>query len=358
MTDTLAKPAEILYAAELEALEAHDKLEKPHGWRLSPAAALKFIMGGSAEGTVITPKYIGDRRLVELAVATLLTDRALILLGEPGTAKSRLSECLAAAVSGDSGLLIQGTAGTGEEQVRYGWNYALLISNGPTPDAIIKSPLTRAMEMGAIVRFEELTRCTPEVQDSLISILSERSMAVPELGISIPARRGFALIATANLRDRGVFAMSSALQRRFNAVVLPQPPDLETEIDIVSRRVAELSAETRGFRTDLDAVGRVVRIFRELREGNTLEGTQKLRSPEGVLSVADEISALISGLALSSAFRDGGLADGDLALGLQGVLIKDNESDRSTWVEYIENVMKRRGAEWNGLYEACRELNP
>lgn len=359
MKDTLAQPAEIIYAAELEALMANDCGEKPPGWRLSPGAALEFIMGGKAGGIEITPKYIGDRRLVELAVATLLTDRALLLSGEPGTAKSRLSECLAAAVSGCSELLIQGTAGTSEEQIRYGWNYAMLISHGPTPDALTKSPLMRAMETGAPVRFEELTRCPPEIQDSLISILSERSMSIPELGISIKARRGFSMIATANLKDRGVFAMSSALRRRFNMVVLPPPPDIDTEVEIVARRVAELSNDNlAGVKMPArDSVERVVRIFRELRAGETSDGSQKLRSPEGGLSAADEISAIISGMALSASFRDGRTQAGDIALGLQGVIVKDSEADRAVWIEYIENVMKRRGPEWSGLYSACRDLN-
>src|ERR687893_1819678 len=95
----------------------------------------------NADETEITPKYVGQRRLIELAVATLATDRALLLLGVPGTAKTWVSEHLAAAVSGDSTLLVQGTAGTGEEALRYGWNYARLIAEGPTPDALVPSPV-------------------------------------------------------------------------------------------------------------------------------------------------------------------------------------------------------------------------
>src|SRR4029077_3311586 len=121
---------------------------KPAGWQLSPKSVLTFVTGGKVGGTVITPKYIGNRRLVEIAIATLLTDRALLLIGEPGTAKSWLSENLSAAIHNDSSKVIQGTAGTSEEQIRYSWNYAMLLANGPSDAALIKSPVFRAMEMG------------------------------------------------------------------------------------------------------------------------------------------------------------------------------------------------------------------
>ena len=101
---------------------------------------MTYLLGGElADGTVITPKYVGPRRLVEVAVATLATDRALLLLGVPGTAKTWVSEHLAAAISGDSTLLVQGTAGTAEEAIRYGWNYARLLAEGPSPAALVPS---------------------------------------------------------------------------------------------------------------------------------------------------------------------------------------------------------------------------
>ncbi len=189
---------------------------------------------------MITPKYVGPRRLVEVAVTTLATDRALLLLGVPGTAKTWVSEHLAAAVSGDSTLLVQGTAGTPEEAVRYGWNYAQLLAHGPSRDALVPSPLMRAMSEGMTARVEELTRIPADVQDSLITILSEKTLPVPELGQEVQAVRGFNLIATANDRDRGVNELSSALRRRFNTVVLPLPGTPDAEVDIVSRRVDQI----------------------------------------------------------------------------------------------------------------------
>jgi MoxR-like ATPase len=201
---------------------------------------LKFILGGKASGVAITSKYVGFDRLVEVAIATLLTDRALLLIGEPGTAKSWLSENLTAAICGDSCKVIQGTAGTSEEHIRYSWNYAMLLANGPSEEALVKSPIYRSMEEGSIARFEEITRCAPEIQDALISIMSEKNISIPELGKELSAKKGFSIIATANTRDRGVNDMSAALKRRFNIVVLPAPADLKTETEIGTKRVGEI----------------------------------------------------------------------------------------------------------------------
>src|SRR3954452_16840162 len=279
--NVLRAPAEVLFAEELEQLAKDDKHPRPPGWKMSPRAVATYITGGKAGTMAVTPKYIGHRRLVEIAISTLVTDRSLLLLGEPGTAKSWLSEHLAAAINGDSTKVVQGTAGTTEEQIRYTWNYAMLIARGPSHDALIKSPIFRAMESGALARFEEITRCAAEVQDALISILSEKRISVPELTTEVAAVKGFSIIATANPRDRGVNDMSAALKRRFNMVVLPTPSTLETEIQIVRKRVRELAVnlELKAQVPAADAVEQVVTIFRELRAGQTLDGKNKLKIP-------------------------------------------------------------------------------
>lgn len=355
----LRAPAEVLYAEELEALIKEDKYERPPGWRMSPRAVLTYICGGKAGAKEITPKYIGFQRLVEIAISTLVTDRSLLLVGEPGTAKSWLSEHLAAAINGDSTKVVQGTAGTTEEQIRYTWNYAMLIARGPSHDALIKSPIFRAMEAGALARFEEITRCAAEVQDALISLLSEKRLSVPELATEVPALKGFSVIATANTRDRGVNDMSAALKRRFNMIVLPTPSTLETEIEIVRKRVRELAVnlELKAQVPTAEAVEQVVTIFRELRGGQTLDGKNKLKVPSGVLSTAEAISVLANGMALAGNFGNGSVTAHDLAAGLQGAVVKDEEKDKIAWQEYLANVLKKRGAEWRPLFTACSEHN-
>ena len=194
----LRPAAEERWADELAALAAADAesgAEIPRGWRLSPRSVRTFIVGDEDLG--ITRKFYGDDPLIDRAIVTLLGRQGLMLVGEPGTAKSMLSELLAAAICGTSTLTIQGSAGTTEDHVRYSWNYALLIAEGPSRRALVPSPVYQAMESGRLVRFEEITRCPPEIQDTLVSVLSEKQLMVPELGdgFRVAAAPGFNIIA-------------------------------------------------------------------------------------------------------------------------------------------------------------------
>ena len=351
--------AEQLFQEEIDALIKAEKNPIPTGWKMSPKSVLTYICGGNVGKKTIVPKYIGNKRLVEIAISTLVTDRALLLIGEPGTAKSWLSEHLTAAINGNSTRVIQGTAGTTEEQIRYSWNYAMLIAEGPTKEALIPSPIYRAMEDGAIARVEEISRCASEVQDALISLLSEKRLSVPELNLEIPAKKGFSIIATANTRDKGVNEMSAALKRRFNIVVLPSPNSLEAEIDIVRTRVEQLASnlDLNAKLPEDEVIEKVCTVFRELRQGLTLDGKQKIKTTTNVLSTAEAISILANSMALAGSFGDGEISDYDLAAGLQGAIVKEDSKDGQIWTEYLENIMKKRGSEWLNLYKECKELN-
>lgn len=344
--------AEDQYAQELAALAAGDDRPRPPGWRLSPQAVVTYLLG---DGEEITAKYIGPRRLLEVAVATLATDRALLLLGVPGTAKTWVSEHLAAAISGDSTLLVQGTAGTPEEAVRYGWNYAQLLAHGPSRDALVPGPVMTAMSGGQIARVEELTRMPSDVQDTLITILSEKTLPIPELGQEVQATKGFNVIATANDRDRGVNELSSALRRRFNTVVLPVPATAEQEVEIVTRRVGDLgrALELPELPAAAEEIRRVVTVFRELRDGLTTDGRTKLKSPSGTLSTAEAISVVTNGAALAAHFGDGVLRPADVAAGITGAVVKDPAADTVVWQEYLETVVRERDG-WREFYRAAR----
>jgi MoxR-like ATPase len=361
VTAVLRPHAEDQYADELAALAAVDDRPRPPGWKLSPWAVVKYLIGGPVGGTsnvVIIPKYVGSQRLIEIATATLATDRAVLLLGVPGTAKTWVSEHLAAAISGDSTLLIQGTAGTTEETLRYGWNYARLLADGPSEEALVPSPIHRGMARGAIVRVEELTRMPPEVQDALVTVLSEKVLPIPELDTELSAVQGFNVIATANNRDRGVNEISSALRRRFNTVVLPLPATVEEEIAIVSQRVGELGRALAlpEVPAAADEIRRVVTIFRELRNGVTADERTTLKVPSGTLSTAEAISVITNGTALAAHFGDGTLSPADVAAGIVGAVVSDPIHDAVAWREYLEGVVRER-ADWGEFYDACRELD-
>lgn len=345
--------AEEEYKKELVAIAKFDESQKPDNWKLSPKAVVQYIMGGKLEdGTEIEQKYYGDRRLIEVAVASLVTDRALLLMGIPGTAKTWLSEHLAAAISGDSTLLVQGTAGLAEDALRYGWNYARLIAEGPSEKSIVESPVMHGMQKGQLVRIEELTRIPSDVQDTLLTILSEKTLPVPELNTEIQAVKGFNVIATANDRDKGVNELSSALRRRFNTVVMPLPKSFDQEVEIVKTRVEKYGQKLKLPKNNVpvEEIKRLVTIFRELRQGSTEDGKIKLKSPGSTLSTAEAISVMNNGMALATHFGNGKVSAKDIASSLEGAIVKDPVQDKVVWKEYVETVVKSR-KDWKDLYE-------
>ena len=360
LTELLRPHAEEIFAAELDALAAADTHTRPPSWRLSPWAVCTYLLGGDADGTPVTPKYIGPRRLVEVAVATLATDRALLLLGVPGTAKTWVSEHLAAAISGDSTLMVQGTSGTPEEAIRYGWNYALLVAEGPSERSLVPAPVLRGMREGKLVRFEEVTRCPLEVQDSLLSLLSDRVLAIPELAGDagmVFAVEGFNIIATANTRDRGVNEMSAALKRRFNFETVFPIPDLETELALVDAEATTLlqrSGVQVAPRRDVLEV--LVTTFRELRDGVTETG-DPLDRMSAVMSTAEAVS-VAHAVGLRGWFLRGeaGTPE-DIVECLAGTAAKDDAEDLARLRRYFEQqVPRKKGRHWKALHDARHVL--
>lgn len=359
MAIELLRPhAELMFADELEILMKEDQRERPANWKLSPWAVLKYLIGGAtASGFQISPKYIGDKKLLEIAIATLLSDRALLLVGVPGTAKSWLSEHLAAAISGNSSLLIQGTSGTHEEQLRYGWNYAELIAKGPSKTALVPSPVMNAMQQGQLVRIEELSRIPTEVQDALISILSERTIPIPELNQEFQAILGFNLIATANDQDKGIYPMSAALLRRFNTLTMPLPEKLSDELSIVKQRVSQLEKGINVPLTKLkdQHLEKLLLMFRELRSGVSHDGKQKIKSSKSILSPAESISMLHHARIQHHYFSEKTLGPSDLAQAMVSTLLKNDPEEYEVLQEYNESIVKKR-TEFKEWYEALKSI--
>lgn len=367
--EVLREPAEVRYADQLEALKQNDAETPPADWRLSPRSVLAYVVGGKtlkakidgkAVDVPITRKFFGDDGIVERAIVTLASDRALLLIGEPGTGKSWLSEHLAAAISGTSILTIQGTAGTTEEHIKYSWNIARVIAEGPKPDNLIPSPTMLAMRRGGLLRFEELTRCVPDVQDALVSILSDKAIAVPELPDDnmVWARPGFNVIATANTRDQGVNELSAALKRRFNYIYIPIVGDQKTEVKIVQQRSAEL-LERYHLPTKLlpPVIELLATVFREIRNGKTSDGVS-LKKPTTTLSTAEAIGVALDAALSAQFFGNGDVGPADIARNMVGVVVKEDQEDRDSLKEYAALVAKKRGVKekvWKEFHDALVE---
>jgi MoxR-like ATPase len=368
VSEILKEPAELKYAHELEALRQNEKDEVPTAWKLSPRSVLAYIVGtkkpltatlnGAEVEVPITRKFFGDDTLVERSIVTLASERALLLVGDPGTGKSWLSEHLAAAISGCSTLTIQGTAGTTEEQIKYSWNIARIIAEGPKPENMIASPCMIAMRKGSLFRFEEITRCVGDVQDALVSICSDKAIAVPELpgDAMVFAKPGFNIIATANARDQGVNELSAALKRRFNYVHIPVVADQKTEVEIVRTRSKELLERYKiAARVEEPVLKLLATVFREMRNGVTTEGVN-IQKPSTTLSTAEAIGVALDAAIHSRYFGSGVVGADSIGRNLVGSIVKEDLDDVKVLKEYLSLVAKKRGEgdpQWKAFYEAA-----
>lgn len=360
----LKLPPERQYEKELLALKENDQGAKPENWEMSPKSVRTFILGSdkplryNGEEVTIQKKFFGDDALIERCIITLAGNRGLLLAGEPGTAKTMLSELLATAISGTSTNTVQGTAGTTEDMIKYSWNYALLLAKGPSEEALVPSPLYTGMEKGRITRVEEITRCPSEVQDSLISMMSDKVLTIPELGEEgvLFATPGFNIIATANIRDKGVNEMSSALKRRFNFEIVSPIKELALEVQIIEKEVEKLIAQTKiDVELDRDSAHLLATTFHELREGQTAEG-KRMDQMEAVMSTAEAVSVYFQSVMSAYYYDDGHLTMDRVVQNMLGTVIKDHDEDRKKLKNYFSTIVKDRsmkeGGLWNEYYQA------
>lgn len=368
MKESIKPPVEIRYQKELMALEAADTAKKPGNWRLSPQAVRTFILGSptpltyQGENISIRKKYFGNDALIERCIITLAGNRGLMLVGEPGTAKTMLSELLSAAISGVSTNTIQGTAGTTEDMIKYSWNYALLLAKGPGREALVPSPLYVGMERGILTRFEEITRTPAEIQDSLISVLSDKVLNVPELGDDgfLFAKPGFNVIGTANTRDKGVNEMSSALKRRFNFETVMPVREVSLEKQIILNEVGELAKENGIDMTpDEEAAELLASTYHELREGISSYG-HRIDKPSAVMSTAEAVSVYYQTMISGYYYADGTFDLDCLVQNLVGAISKENRDDLGKVREYFSTIIKdkssKEGGLWKKYYEARKWL--
>ncbi|MGG4142762.1 AAA family ATPase [Paenibacillus algorifonticola] len=359
--DMIKPPAEMLFEAELRALREEDTGKRPPEWLLSPAYVRDFIIGRDkpaiVDGTevAITRKFYGNDVLIERAVVTLAGNRGLMLVGDPGTAKTMLSELLSAAISGTSLNTIQGTAGTTEDMIKYSWNYAMLLDKGPSEAALVPAPLYNGMKQGIMTRFEEITRCPAEAQDSLISILSDKVMNIPELeGGVLFAKPGFNVIATANIRDKGVNEMSGALKRRFNFETIKPVSSMKMEAKIIENGARSLLMHSGvDAEIDLNVVELLATTFMELRSGITREG-YKIDIPAATMSTAEAVSVYVQSAMTSYYYENKSISLERLVQNMLGTIAKENEKDLSILKTYFSKVVKERSKEdviWKDYYE-------
>ena len=361
----LKPPVEVLYKEELAALKKNDDGIKPANWLLSPKAIRTFILGSDKpliyknKEVNIKKKFYGNDTLVERCIITLAGNRGLMLVGEPGTAKTMLSELLSASICGCSTNTVQGTAGTTEDMIKYSWNYAMLLAKGPTLEALVEAPLFVGMKNGIITRFEEITRCPAEIQDSLISVLSDKVLNIPELygdESLLFAKPGFNVIGTANTRDKGVNEMSSALKRRFNFETIFPIKEVSLESQIIINEVEKLRTENNiEMKVDENVAELLASTFHELREGISAQGT-RIDKPSAVMSTAEAVSVYYQSMMNAYYYGDSEISVDSLVQNIIGAVAKESRDDLEKLKNYFNVIVKSKAVEggelWKKYYEA------
>jgi len=352
-------PAEVRFSEELDRLRQHDLHPMPPGWSMSPIAVEKFI--GGDDTLSIQRKFVADASVIRRIVISLCTNRGCFMVGEPGTAKSWVSELLAAAVSADSTLVIQGTAVNHVRQLLYDWDPAKLAALGAVPEAMIPGPLYRGMRDGKLVRFEELSRCPQHLQDAILSVLSERIIAIPERGDQdniLYAAPGFNIVATSNSVDEGVNSMSVALRRRLNFETIHPIRRLSDEMEVVLRELADLNKSSAiNIVPDESVLEVLVTMFHELRSGQSLDGRSTHRLAGAALSTAEAINVAHALSVYAFYYNDGVMRAEDLVHFIIGAALKDKPDDRRRLKYYFETeISQKPGAVWQAVYQQAHLL--
>ena len=347
-------PAEQLFGDELVRLREADRHPVPPGWAMSPIAVEQFVCGDEVLG--VARKFVATEGVVRRIVISLCTDLGSLLVGMPGTAKSWLSELLAAAISRDSSLSVQGGAVSDIQQLLYTWNEALVQQKGPCREALVPSPVFRAMRDGKIVRFEELARCPQPLQDALLVILSDRVITIPELsgeeGV-LYARAGFNIVATSNSVDQGLYDMSAALKRRLSFELIKPIRHVHDEMDVVLQQLERHNKQS-GIEIDPDpeVIEVLVTIFHELRNGQSLDGRSTDRLAGATMSTAEAVNVAHALSVHAYYYSDGRMTIDNLLHFIIGSTLKDKPEDRRRFLHYFDTeVARKSGSHWRKAYE-------
>ena len=305
--DMLRAPAEAKYADELDWLESIDDGPKPFSWRLSPGwcGCSCSAPSGRRLDRDIAQKWFGDRSFVERSIVTLASDRGLLPDRRP---RHRQELARRAARGGHLPRLDPGRAG---HRRHHRGPHQVLVErvHGDRPGTVPRrddpSPIMTAMDQGVIGRFEELTRATSDVQDALISILSEKYVSIPNSTTTTssspsPASRSSRPPTAATGRQRPVLGPQAAVQLRAHPGG-DQQAQRGRDRPVPHRRAAAPAPDRAGRAAHLLDI--LLQSFADLRAAAAAAASDDEKL-ESALSTAEQIGVLEDAILHSHFFGD------------------------------------------------------
>ncbi len=197
---------------------------------------------------------IGQADTVDLMLTALFSGGHILLEGPPGTAKTLLTQCFAAAIKLDFGR-IQFTPDLMPGDV-LGTNLFNFSTNEFT--------LTKGPIFTDILLADEINRTPPKTQAALLEAMQERKVTID--GETYALNDRFTVIATQNpIEQQGTYPLPEAQLDRFLFKHVLAYPSRDEELEIVSghgnRSGIEINRRLRRFcHGDTPAIGRCGRL--------------------------------------------------------------------------------------------------
>ena len=190
---------------------------------------------GEAQAS-ITKRFIGQERVVELTLTSLLCGGHGLLIGLPGLGKTRLVETLST-VMGMDGNRVQFTPDLMPSDI-LGSEVLDTAEDGTRSFRFVEGPIFCQLLMA-----DEINRASPRTQSALLQAMQEKTVTVA--GQDRPLGKPFHVLATQNpIEQEGTYPLPEAQLDRFLVQIDVLYPTRDTERDILLATTGTEEAES------------------------------------------------------------------------------------------------------------------
>lgn len=207
----------------------------------------------------ISARFIGQRDMVDLTLAAILSGGHALLVGVPGLGKTRLVETFGT-VMGLKTNRVQFTPDLMPADI-LGSEILQTEASGERRFKFVEGPVFTELLMA-----DEINRASPRTQSALLQAMQERQVSIA--GSDRPLAQPFHVLATQNpIEQEGTYPLPEAQLDRFLAQIDIDYPDRDTEQDILLATTG-VSEEQASRIFDVPSLLSVQRLVRQMPVGD------------------------------------------------------------------------------------------